>query len=127
VLSLDAQEAEVRYRLEPVEHLDPEKIYERRWAMALLEQALNRLREESRAAGKLELFEQLRSFVAGESEVTCAQAASELGLNESAIKSAVHRLRQRYRELVRQEIAQTVSGPTEIDCEIRYLITVVSQ
>ena len=127
VLSLDAQEAEERYRLEPVERLDAEKIYERRWAMTLLERALIRLREESAAAGKAELFERLRSFVAGDSEVTCAEAATELGLSESAVKSAVHRLRERYRELVREEIAHTVADPAEIEAEIRYLITVISQ
>ena len=127
VLSLDAQEAEERYRLEPVQRLDAEKIYERRWAMTLLEQALMRLRDESAAAGKTELFERLRSFVAGDNEVTCAEAATELGLSESAVKSAVHRLRERYRELVREEIAQTVADPGEIDDEIRYLITVMSE
>lgn len=127
VLSLDAQEAEERYCLEPVERLDAEKIYERRWAMTLLEQALKRLREESVAAGKAELFERLRSFVAGDSDVTCGKAASELGLSENAVRSAVHRLRQRYRALVREEIAHTVANPTEIDAEIRYLIRVMSQ
>ena len=127
VLSLDAQEAEERYRLEPVEHLTAERIYERRWAMTLLEQAINRLREETAAAGKSELFEHLRSFVAGDSEVTCSGVASELGLSESAVKSAVHRLRQRYRELVRDEIAHTVADPAEIDAEIRYLIALMSQ
>ena len=127
VLSLDAQAAEERYRLEPVERLDAEKIYERRWAMTLLEQALKRLRDESAAAGKTELFEHLRSFVAGDSEVTCGEAATELGLSESAVKSAVHRLRERYRAFVREEIAHTVADPAEIEAEIRYLITVMSQ
>jgi RNA polymerase sigma-70 factor (ECF subfamily) len=113
VLSLDAQEAEERYRLEPVERLDAEKIYERRWAMTLLEQALMRLRDESAAAG--------------DSEVTCGEAATELGLSESAVKSAVHRLRERYRAFVLEEIAHTVADPAEIKAEIRYLITVMSQ
>jgi len=127
VLSLDAQEAEERYRLEPVDRMDAEKIYERRWAMTLLERALMRLRDESAAAGKTELFERLRSFVAGDSEVTCAEAATELGLSESAVKSAVHRLRERYRAFVREEIAHTVADPAEVEAEIRYLITVMSQ
>ncbi|MEK7684441.1 MAG: sigma-70 family RNA polymerase sigma factor [Verrucomicrobiota bacterium] len=125
--SLDAQSAEERYRLEPVERMDAEKIYERRWAMTLLEQALTRLRDENVAAGKAELFERLRSFVAGESDISCGEAASQLGLTESAVKSAVHRLRQRYRELVREEIAHTVADPAEIDAEIRYLISVMSE
>jgi len=125
VLSLDAQEAEERYRLEPVDRMDAEKIFERRWAMTLLEQALTRLRDESIIAGKAELFERLRDFVAGESDVSCSEAAVQLGQTESAVKSAVYRLRQRYRELVREEIAHTVADPAEIDEEIRYLIAVI--
>jgi RNA polymerase sigma-70 factor (ECF subfamily) len=126
-ISLDATEAEARYRLEPVECLDAEKIYERRWAMALLEQALGRLREESATAGRLETFERLRTFVAGENEVTCNEVAAALGLSESAVKSAVHRLRHRYRELVREEIAHTLEDTAEVDNEIRYLIVLMSQ
>ena len=126
-LSLDAQTAEARYRLEPVDRMDAEKIYERRWAMTLLEQALTRLRDEHIAAGKTELFERLKDFVAGESDISCGEAAIQLGLTESAVKSALHRLRQRYRELVREEIAHTVADPAEIDAELRYLIAVMSQ
>jgi RNA polymerase sigma factor (sigma-70 family) len=126
-LSLDAQEAEERYRLEPVDRLDAEKIYERRWAMTLLEQALIRLRDESAAAGKAELFERLRRFVAGDSDATWGEAAAELGLSEGAMKIAVHRLRARYRALLRDEIAQTVTDPTEIEAEVRYLMRVISQ
>jgi RNA polymerase sigma factor (sigma-70 family) len=126
-LSLDAQTAEGRYRFEPVDRMDAEKIYERRWAMTLLEQALTRLRDENDAAGKTELFERLRDFVAGESDVSCGEAAAQLGLTESALKSALHRLRQRYRELVRAEVAHTVADPAEIDTEIRYLIVVLSR
>ena len=126
-LSLDAQSAEERYRTEPVDRMDAEKIYERRWAMTLLEQALARLRDENVAAGKTELFERLRDFVAGESDVSCGEAAAQLALTESAVKSALHRLRQRYRELVREEIAHTVADPAEIDTELRHLIAVMSQ
>jgi RNA polymerase sigma-70 factor (ECF subfamily) len=127
ILSLDAQEAEDRYRLEPIDRLDAEKIYERRWAMTLLEQALKRLGEESASAGKTELFERLRRYVAGESEATWGEAAFELGLSEGAMKAAVHRLRARYRALLRDEIAQTVADPAEIEVEVRYLIRVISQ
>ena len=127
ILSLDAQEAEERYRLEPVDRLDAEKIYERRWAMTLVEQALAQLREESAAAGKAKLFEHLRQFVAGESEATWGDAAAELGLSEGAMKAAVHRLRQRYRILLRDEIAHTVSDPAEIEEEVRYLIRVITE
>jgi RNA polymerase sigma factor (sigma-70 family) len=124
-ISLDAQTAEQRYRLEPMDRMDAEKIYERRWAMTLLEQALTRLRDEASAAGKTEQFERLRSFVAGESDISCGEAADQLRLTESAVKSAVHRLRQRYRELVREEIGHTVADPAEIDEEIRYLKAVI--
>jgi RNA polymerase sigma-70 factor (ECF subfamily) len=127
VLSLDAQEAEDRYRLEPVERLDAEKIFERRWAMTLLGKAWTRLREESAAHGKLQQFERLAEFVAGEAEVTCVAAASELGLSESAMRSAVHRLRGRYCALIREEIAFTVSSLGEVDEELRYLIKVMRQ
>ena len=127
VLSLDAEEAEGRYRLEPIERLDAQRIYERRWAMTLLGQAWTRLREESAAQGKLQHFERLAEFVAGESEVTCVAAASELGLTESAMRSAVHRLRERYRALIREEIASTVGAPGEVDEELRYLIEVMRQ
>jgi RNA polymerase sigma-70 factor (ECF subfamily) len=127
VLSLDAQEAEERYRLEPVDHLDAEKIYERRWAMTLVEKALERLRDESVAAGKGGLFERLRRFVAGESEATWGEAAAELALSEGAMKAAVHRLRERYRVLLRDEIAHTVADPAEIEEEVRYLIRVISE
>ncbi len=127
VLSLDALEAEGRYRLEPVERLDAEKIYERRWAMTLLEQALNQLRAESTATGKTKLFEALESLVAGESDISCGEVAVKLGLSESAVKSTLHRLRERYRALVGEEIAHTVAEPAEIEAEVRYLISVVSQ
>ena len=86
-ISLDAQEAEVRYRLEPVDRMDAEKIFERRWAMTLLEQALNRLSDESTAAGKAVQFEQLKDLVAGESEQSCGEVAIRMGLTESAAKS----------------------------------------
>jgi RNA polymerase sigma factor (sigma-70 family) len=126
-LSLDAQSAEERYRLEPVDRMDAGKIFERRWAMTLLDRALIRLRDENIASGKTELFERLKEFVAGESDISCGEAATQLGLTESAVKSALHRLRQRYRELVREEVAHTVDDPAEIDAELRYLIGVVSQ
>ncbi len=127
LLSLDAQEAENRYRLEPVDRLDAEKIYERRWAMTLLKQALDRLRAESVAAGKAEWFERLRSFLWGDSPSSSAEAAADLGLTDSAFRGAVYRLRQRYRGLVREEIAHTVSDPSEIEEEIRYLIAVIKR
>ena len=126
-LSLDAQSAEERYRLEPVDRMDAGKLYERRWAMTLLEQALSRLRDDSVATGRPELFERLRDFVAGESEDSCGEVAAQLGLTESAVRAALHRLRRRYRELVREAVAHTVADPAEIDAELRYLIAVLSE
>jgi RNA polymerase sigma factor (sigma-70 family) len=126
-LSLDAQEAERRLRLEPVDRLDAEKIYERRWAMTLLQKALDGLRAESAAAGKARWFEGLRSFLSGDASSSSAEAAAELGLTDTAFRGAVYRLRQRYRELVREEIAHTVSDPSEIEEEIRYLIAVIKR
>jgi len=122
LVSLDDDTAEQRYRLEPSHDLTPEKIFERRWAMTLLEQTMNRLGEEHGAAGKTQLFERLKTFLAGDRpDCSYAQAGAELAMSEGAVKVAVHRLRRRYGELLRDEIAQTVARPEEIDEEIRYL------
>ena len=106
--------------------MDAVKLYERRWALTLLEQARERLKEEHRAAGKAGLYEQLRLFESGGKDAPAyAAVAPALGLSESGLRTAVHRMRQRYRELVREEVAQTVSSPAEVDEEIRYLIRVI--
>lgn len=127
-LSLDAVTIEERYRLEPTDSVDPTKLFERRWAAALLEQARNRLEAEYVQSGRAELYSQLRLLEAGErSELSYAQLGAGLGLSESAVKSAVFRMRRRYHELVRDEVAATVSCASEIDEEIRYLIAVTSQ
>lgn len=120
-ISLDAATAEERYRLEPVTHVTPEVLYERRWLASVLEQALRRLGAEYGATGKAALFERLRAFLdtpTGDGEYQ--SAAGELGLNPGAVAVAVHRLRQRYRDLVRDEIAQTVSSPEELAEELRH-------
>jgi len=127
VISLDETVGEDRYRQEPVESMDAEKLYERRWALTLLEQARERLKEDYRAAGKAELYERLQPFESGGSDAPAyADVAPALGLSEGGLRAAVHRMRQRYRELVREEVAQTVNSPAEVDEEIRYLIRVVS-
>src|SRR5262249_1357680 len=126
-LALDQAAAEDRYRLEPVHDLTPEKIFERRWALTLLDQVLTRLRDECAADDKAHLFDRLRGFLSSSSEhESYAEVAAELGTNEPATRQAVRRLRQRYRELMRAEIAQTVASPEEIDDEIRHLFTVFS-
>jgi RNA polymerase sigma-70 factor (ECF subfamily) len=126
VLSLDFQVGESRYHLEPVDHATPDKLYERGWALAILDQTLARLRQELANAGKEKLFECLKGALAGEGvQESYAQIADLLGLSESAIKVAVHRLRRRYQELLRAEIAQTVASPEEVDDELRDLFAAV--
>jgi RNA polymerase sigma-70 factor (ECF subfamily) len=127
LLSLDAQAAETSYQREPSDNVSAETIYERRWALTLLDLVMHRLEAEYAADGKADLFVKLKFALTGErSVVPYASLAAENGLSESAIKVAVHRLRQRYRELLRAEIAQTVANPGEVDGELRYLIKVIS-
>jgi RNA polymerase sigma factor (sigma-70 family) len=126
VLSLDAQEAEQRYRLEPVNERSPEKIFEQRWAMTLLDQVLARLGQEFTDAGKRELFERLQGFlVAGTGEGTYAEVAQEVGMTEEAVKKAVQRMRRRYHQLFREEVAHTVAGPNEVEEELRNLCAIL--
>ena len=126
-ISLDQEAAEGRYRREPADDLSPEKLFERRWAQSILENALKRLREEYKADCGAENYAVLRGFEPGEQlTLTYGEAAARLGISESALKSKVHRLRQRHRELVREEIAQTVCTNTEVDEELRHLLAVLS-
>jgi len=125
-ISLDADLAERRYREDPVAEVTPEIAYERRWGATLLERARTRLAEEYAAAGKTDLLRRIEEFPLGErGESSFRDCAVRLGLSESALKSAVHRMRARYRELVREEVAHTVSDPAEVEAEIRYLMAVV--
>jgi RNA polymerase sigma-70 factor (ECF subfamily) len=127
IISLDETAGEDRYRREPIQVMDAEQLYERRWALTLLEQAAERLKEEYRIAGKAELYQRLQLFESGDKDTPAyAQVAPTLGLSESGLRSAVLRMRRRHRELVREEVAQTVNAPDEVDEEIRYLIRVVS-
>jgi RNA polymerase sigma-70 factor (ECF subfamily) len=126
VLSLDETDAENRYLLEPAHELTAEKIFDRRWATTLLDQAMSRLREECVASHKGDFFGRVESLLSGEKgEASYADIASALKMSEGAIKVAVHRLRQRYGELVRAEIAQTVTNPDEADEELQYLFAVL--
>jgi len=124
VLSLDFGTGEDRYRqLEPAHHQTPERLFERRWALALLDFVFARLREEFAAAEKLPQFERLKEFLAGRPEgVSYRDVAAELAMTEGAVKVAVHRMRRRYRELLRDEIAQTVTGPEALEDELRELL-----
>ena len=127
VVSLDAEDVEGRYRLEPVDRLTPEEIYERRWALTILERVLGKLREEFEGDGRGPEFERLRGFLTGEEpRLPYREVAAALSTSETAVKTAVHRLRQRFGHLLRQEIAETVAGPDEVDDEVRYLLGVIA-
>lgn len=127
-LALDALSPEERYAQEPANHSSPDKLFERRWALTLLANVLARLGSEQAAAGRSAVFEELKgSLASGVCSAPYAEIGLRLGMNEGAVKVAVHRLRQRYRELLEDEIAQTVSSPEEVAEERRYLLAVLSQ
>lgn len=126
LLSLDEEDAEGRYVLEPVDQKTPETNYERIWAETLMSTVLERLRDECNSGGRTERFEALKGFLAlDKGEMSFAEAAAKLGVTEAATKSFVRRMRVRYRELFREELAKTVSGPEEIEDELRHLVTVL--
>jgi len=126
VLSLDMEDAEGRYRLEPADDLTAEKLFERRWAMTLLDLVLAQLRQEFARDGREHLFEQLKGHLGGPAaDAPYRRVAADLGMTEAAVKMAVHRLRRRYRHLLRARIAQTVGSVGQIDEEIRRLFAAV--
>jgi RNA polymerase sigma-70 factor (ECF subfamily) len=126
VLSLDFDRGERRYHREPSHHATPEAVYERGWALMLVEQGLARLREEFVTSGKERLFDSLKgTLTAGQATPPYAELAGQLGMSVEALKVAVHRLRRRYGELVRAEIAQTVTTAEEIEDELRDLFAAV--
>jgi RNA polymerase sigma factor (sigma-70 family) len=115
-----------RADLEPADALSADRIYERRWALTLLEQVLARLGEEYQAAGNSALFEQLKQMLSDEPDrPSQAKIAQELSMTENAVKQAFHRLRQRYRLLLREEIAQTVAAPAEVEDELQHFISIL--
>jgi len=125
-LPLDFQDGERRYHHEPADPTTAETLYERRWALTLLEQALARLRQEFTSAGKVQLFEALKGTLTGDGTAEpYARIGQDLGLSEQAVKTAVHRLRRRYQELLRAEVAQTVASPEEVEDELRDLFAAV--
>ena len=124
LVQLDAEDAEERYRREPVEFLTAEKIFDARWAMTVLGETMTRLREEYIAAGKESTFEALESFLDPNSALALPSyedVAKRLGLSVSGVKTIVHRMRKRYRSILREEVGRTVSDPANIDEEIRAL------
>jgi RNA polymerase sigma factor (sigma-70 family) len=127
ILRLDMQEAETRYRQEPVDTTTPERLFEQNWAVTLLNTVLAQLQQEQSDKGKGEQYEQLKFCLTGQrSAVPYAKLAEKMKLSQGALKVLVHRLRQRYRELLRQEVAHTVSGPDEVEEELEYLFQVLT-
>jgi RNA polymerase sigma factor (sigma-70 family) len=127
LLSLDETELEGRYRAEPVDRLTPEQIFERRWALTLLENSLARLRDECVVAAKERQFERLEAFITGERPaITYRAAAMDLGISEAAVKMSVHRLRERFGQILRETMAETVADAQDLDDEVRYLLGVIA-
>ena len=127
VLSLDTRDVERRYQHEPVDRLNPEEIYERRWALTVLEHALGRLRKEQEDAGREREFARLEGFLTGLGMKTpYRDVAVELGTSESVVKATVHRLRERFGEVLRTEIADTVSSSDQVDDEVKHLLGVIA-
>ena len=126
--SLDAQAAEARYAMEPVDTLTPERIFERQWAMTLLDAVMQRLASEYEAAGKAQVFHELCFSIAGEKNaVPYRELAARLEMSEEALRVAVYRLRKEYRDQLSREIAHTVTSPDEVKEELRQLRTILSE
>ena len=122
LVSFDAQEAEQRYRLEPTDGDTPENLFDQRWAVTFLNTSLLRLQEEFATGGKAPLFQALHGYIIEETKQrTYAEIAGELGMTEEAVKKSAQRLRRRFQEITREEIARTVGSFVEIEEELNYL------
>ena len=121
VVPLEFSTGEERYQREPAHGETPERIFERRWALCILERVVEKLRAEFVSHGRQEHFDRLKVFLLGSSEAPYSALAQEMNTSEGALKVAIHRLRKRYRELFRQEIADTVADPAEVESELRHL------
>ena len=127
VLSLEFSLGEDRYQREPAHDETPERIFERRWALSVLDRVVEKLRDEFVHHGRPEHFERLKVFLLGQSDAPYATLAREMNTSEGALKVAIHRLRKRYRELFRQEIADTVADPGEVESELRFLAAALTR
>lgn len=126
VIPLEVESEENAYRIEPRYDRTPEAVYEKRWALTVLERVLGLLAEEMRSSPLGHRFERLRPFLLeGGSGASYREVAAELGMTESAVRVAIHRMRKRFGLLLREQVAQTVEDPGAIDDEIRYLLSVV--
>jgi RNA polymerase sigma-70 factor (ECF subfamily) len=126
LLPFEISYAEELYIREPAHQETPERIFERRWARIVLDRVLERLREEFVQHGRLDYFNRLKAYLVGQAEVPYAELARQLGTSEGALKVGIHRLKKRYRELLRAEVAETVADPSQIDDELRYLAAALS-
>jgi RNA polymerase sigma-70 factor (ECF subfamily) len=126
VVSWDEQSSEDRYLQEPATDLTPEKLFDQSWALTVIESVLEQLRKEHSEAGKSQIFEAIQSYLEEEGADTYAEIAAKLGMTEGAVKMAVLRLRENFRQRLRSEIAQTVADATEIDEELRHLFACLS-
>jgi RNA polymerase sigma-70 factor (ECF subfamily) len=123
LLSLDVADGESRYQHEPADDWTAEKIFARRWALTILGGALARLRADHQANGRTRLFDELKVFLTGDSGApSMREIGQRLGMTEGAVKVAVHRLRERYRQALREEIGQTVSDPADVEDELKALL-----
>jgi RNA polymerase sigma factor (sigma-70 family) len=126
ILTLEFPTGEERYQREPAHDETPERVFERRWALSVLDRVVERLRNEFVQHGRPEHFDRLKVFLLGQSDAPYTVLAREMNTSEGALKVAIHRLRKRYRDLFRQEIADTVVDPAEVEPEIRYLAAVLT-
>jgi RNA polymerase sigma-70 factor (ECF subfamily) len=126
LVPLEFSSGEKRYQREPAHEETPERIFERRWALSVLDRVVEKLRDEFTQHGRPEHFERLKVFLLGQSDAPYAALAREMNTSGGALKVAIHRLRKRYRELFRQEIADTVADPAEVEPELRNLAAVLT-
>jgi len=126
LLPFDFDFGESAYLCEPSHGETPERIFQRKWARAVLDRAVGNLREEFVNDGKSDRFERLKGFLGGSGPVKVAELAQEFGVSEPALKSSIHRLRMRYRDLLRDEVAATLDNPAEVDEELRFLLRAIS-
>jgi RNA polymerase sigma factor (sigma-70 family) len=122
ILSLEIETAEGRFQMELPTDETPDRVFDRRWALTLLDRVMSRLNAETARGAKPSQFDRLKAYLTGDQpQLSYAETASDLGTSEGAIKVAVHRLRRRFRDLVRDEISHTVSSPEEVEDELRHL------
>jgi DNA-directed RNA polymerase specialized sigma24 family protein len=129
-ISIDARDAEGRYRVEPVDEMTPERLFDRAWAVTVLERTIDQVASEYNESGRTALFERLKIVLSdGPRSLTYASIGAELGMSDIAVQSAVQRLRKRFRALVREQIAATLDDPTsgEMEDEIRSLYTALGR